>query len=163
QLHGQAGLAPLGDEGAEQRELALIGEIDHAARRPHLEVIELLTELVRQAPSRKPQLHVDAGLAGMKPLESGIAAGGTPRRGLAFDHQHTDPLAGEEIGGAGADDPGAQHNDVGMGAVHLAPALAHRAAPSNQLLRWNSLRVSMQSRFQERYSSTPAMPSSRPR
>ena len=73
QLHGQTGGTPLGDEAPEQRRLALVDEIDHAARGPHLEIVQLLAEPIGQPPPRKAELHLDAGLAGMQPLESRIA------------------------------------------------------------------------------------------
>src|SRR5262249_46141984 len=149
------GPAPLIDERAEQGRLALVEEIGHAAAGPQLEIVELVLQLVGEPATRFAEIHLDPGLASMQPLEPGIAARGAPARMLAFDERDAHALAGEEVGRRGADD--AAPDDE-----HLGGRWCH-ALPSNQVLRWKALRVSMHTRFQDRYSSTPAIPSSRPK
>ena len=157
QLHRQAGGAPLGDQALEQRPLPLVEEIDHAAAGPELEAVEFRRQAVREPAARQPQLHLQAGPARVQPLIAGVATGSAPGRRLRLDQEHPLLAARQEIGRGGADDAPADDNDVD------AIAHARPPGPSNQSFRWKEARVSMQSRFQERYSSTPAMPSSRPR
>src|SRR5262249_12351795 len=93
----------------------------------------------------------------VQPLIAGIAAGGAPGRRLRLDQQHAQLALPQKVGCGGTDDTATDDDDVDT-LAHARPP-----GPSNQSFRWKELRVSMHSRFQERYSSTPAMPSSRPR
>src|SRR5262249_15725350 len=149
--------APLGDQGLEQRTLPFVEEIDHAAGGPELEAVQLLRQCVGESAPGQPQLDLQPGPARMQPLVPGIAAGGTPGRHLRFDQQRAQLALRQKVGRGGADDTTADDDDVDVVVHTRAPG------PSNQSFRWKELRVSMQSRFQERYSSTPARPSSLPR
>jgi hypothetical protein len=71
-LHGKAGFTPFFDERRKELRL-LLEEVRHAAARAELEVVELLDELVVEAPAGQAELHLHASRSHMEPHEARVA------------------------------------------------------------------------------------------